>query len=137
MTVNNEIAIIYTDGGSRGNPGPAGIGAVITKGGAQVASISEFLGATTNNVAEYTALIRALEKSLECGIEKVEVRTDSELMVKQMNGEYRVKNEGLKPLFLQAQMLKSRFASFAIVHVRREFNKEADRLANIAMDLGK
>ncbi len=130
----NDIAIVYTDGGSRGNPGPAGIGAVITRDGSQVASISEFLGATTNNVAEYTALIRALEKSLECGIEKVEVRTDSELMVKQMNGEYRVKNEGLKPLFLKAQMLKNRFASFAIVHVRREYNKEADRLANMAMD---
>lgn len=132
----NDIAIIYTDGGSRGNPGPAGIGAVITKDGQPVASISEFLGTTTNNVAEYTALIRSLEKSLECGIQKVEVRTDSELMVKQMNGEYRVKNEGLKPLFLKAQTLKNRFASFVIVHVRREQNKEADRLANLAMDLG-
>jgi len=133
----SDIAIIYTDGGSRGNPGPAGIGAVITKDGQSVASISEFLGVTTNNVAEYTALIKALEKSLECGIEKVEVRTDSELMVRQMKGEYRVKNEGLKPLFLKAQALKNRFASFAIVHVRREYNKEADRLANQAMDLGK
>jgi ribonuclease HI len=133
----SEIAIIYTDGGSRGNPGPAGIGAVITHDGKAVASISEFLGVTTNNVAEYTALIRALEKSLEHGIQKVEVRTDSELMVRQMNGEYRVKNEGLKPLFLKAQALKNRFASFVIVHVRREQNKEADRLANQAMDLGK
>lgn len=133
----SDIAIVYTDGGSRGNPGPAGIGAVITRNGKSVASISEFLGVTTNNVAEYTALIKALEKSLDCGIEKVEVRTDSELMVRQMKGEYRVKNEGLKPLFQKAQALKNRFASFAIVHVRREYNKEADRLANQAMDLGK
>lgn len=137
MNTNDDIAIAYTDGGSRGNPGPAGIGAVITRGGKVLAEISEFLGTTTNNVAEYTALIRALEKGLECGVEKVEVRTDSELMVRQMLGEYRVKNEGLKPLFLKAQALKNRYKSFAIIHVRREYNKEADSLANQAMDLGK
>lgn len=126
--------IIYTDGGSRGNPGPAGAGAVLLHEGNAVLTISEPLGVTTNNVAEYTALLISLEKGLAMGYRTVEVRTDSELVVRQMKGEYRVKNEGLKPLFEKARKLASQFASFRIVHVRREFNKEADRLANQAMD---
>jgi ribonuclease HI len=134
--VTNESVVIYTDGGSRGNPGPAGIGAVITKNDDTLATISEFLGSATNNVAEYTALIKALEKALELGIEHAEVRMDSELIVRQMNGQYRVKNQALIPLFQKAKGLVSRLKTCAIVHVRREFNKDADRLANQAMDLG-
>ncbi len=126
--------IIYTDGGARGNPGPAGIGVVLLRDGRSVLTVSEPLGVTTNNVAEYTALVTGLEKGLSMGCRSVEVRTDSELVVRQMNGQYRVKNEGLKPLFEKARGLAARYASFRIVHVRRELNKEADRLANQAMD---
>ena len=127
-------AIVYTDGGSRGNPGPAGIGVVVVKDGKTVLEVSEGLGVTTNNIAEYTALVTALEKCLELGFRQIEVRMDSELIVRQMTGQYRVKHEGLIPLFQKAKGLSNRFATFAIVHVRRELNKEADRLANQAMD---
>ena len=130
----NQPLIIYTDGGSRGNPGPAGIGAVLSKDGQTVLALSEYLGVTTNNVAEYTALVMALEKGLELGYRDVEVRMDSELIVRQMNGQYRVKNERLIPLFNKARQLASRYSGFQITHVRRELNKEADRLANQAMD---
>lgn len=134
--MTNDSVVIYTDGGSRGNPGPAGIGAVITKNDDTLCEISEFLGSTTNNVAEYTALVKALEKALELGIKNAEVRMDSELIVRQMSGQYRVKNQALIPLFRKAKELVSRFKNCTIVHVRREFNKEADRLANQAMDTG-
>lgn len=127
-------AIIYTDGGARGNPGPAGCGAVLKQDGRTLCEIGKYLGVTTNNVAEYSALLAALEKALELGLKEVEVRMDSELVVRQMNGQYRVKNEGLIPLFRKAQQLASRFGSFRIVHVRREMNAEADRLANKAID---
>jgi ribonuclease HI len=127
-------AIIYTDGGSRGNPGPAGCGVVVLRDGETVATISKYLGVATNNIAEYTALVLALEKALELGLQDIEVRMDSELIVRQMNGQYRVKNEGLLPLFNQAQQLSRRFSKFNMVHVRRELNKEADKLANQAMD---
>lgn len=127
--------VCYADGGSRGNPGPAGIGAVLLDSeGKTVAIVSDTIGVATNNVAEYTALTRILEKALQMGYTEIEVRMDSELVVKQMRGLYRVKNEGLMPLYAQAQHLSRRFKSFAINHVRRELNKEADRLANLAMD---
>ncbi len=131
-------ALIYADGGSRGNPGPAGCGVVITDlaTGQSLANISEFLGHVTNNVAEYTGLVLGLEKVLALGIDSVEARMDSELVVKQIKGEYRVKNENLKPLYTKAIQLKGRFKKFAISHVRREQNKDADRLANQAMDRG-
>jgi len=125
---------IYADGGSRGNPGPAGCGAVLIKDGATVSSVSHFLGVATNNVAEYTGLVLGLERALALGYKVVDVKMDSELVVKQMNGQYRVKNEGLIPLFNQARSLASRFSSFSISHVRRELNKDADLLANRAMD---
>lgn len=128
--------IIYTDGGARGNPGPAGAGAVILREGKVLAQISEFLGVQTNNVAEYTALILALKKALELKVENVEVRMDSELIVKQMNGMYKVKHAGLKPLFIQACNLSKKFSTFRVVHVRREENRQADKLANDAMDAG-
>jgi ribonuclease HI len=129
-------AIIYVDGGSRGNPGPAGAGAIISSGSAEICAISKFLGVTTNNVAEYTGLVLALEKALELGLTDIQVYMDSELIVKQMNGVYRVKNQGLMPFFQRARQFASKFASFKIDHVRREYNKIADRLANEAMDLG-
>lgn len=125
---------MYADGGSRGNPGPAGCGAVLTRNGETLCELGKYLGTATNNVAEYTGLLIGLEKALEMGLKDIEVRMDSELIVKQMTGQYKVKNEGLIPLFRTAKSLSSRFSSFRIVHVRREMNKEADRLANKAMD---
>lgn len=135
--LSKGVAKIFADGGSRGNPGPAGAGAVINIDGETVCSLSKFLGSTTNNVAEYNGLILGLEKARELGLEHVEAAMDSELVVKQMNGEYRVKNEKLVPLFIKARQLASGFASFKIVHVRREHNKVADRLANQAMDMAE
>jgi ribonuclease HI len=126
--------IAYADGGSRGNPGPAGAGAFLEINGECVSQVSEYIGIATNNVAEYSGLVKILEKALELGYKNIEVRMDSELVVKQIKGEYRVKNEGLKPLFAKAKLLASKFDTFAISHVRREANKLADRLANDAMD---
>ncbi len=130
--------LIYTDGGARGNPGPAGAGAIIYDGdtGDVLAEISEFLGKTTNNVAEYTALLMALQKAKELGGEKVHCRLDSELIVKQMKGEYRVRDPKLQLLFTQIWNLRQQFVQVNFEHVRREKNKEADRLANEAMDRG-
>jgi len=130
-------AIIHVDGGSRGNPGPAGAGAVITIDDEVHATVSKFIGHTTNNVAEYTGLVLALEKALHLGLKQVTVYMDSELVVKQMTGHYRVKNEKLLPLFVKAQGLAAKFSSFNIKHVRREGNIIADRLANEAMDKAK
>lgn len=135
MTISTPVTI-YVDGGSRGNPGPAGAGAVISSGSKEICSISQFIGIATNNIAEYTGLVLALEKALELGLTHVQVYMDSELVVKQMNGQYRVKNAGLLPLFQKSRQFASQFASFKIDHVRRESNKVADRLANQAMDTG-
>lgn len=135
-TVHQETAIVFADGGSRGNPGPAGAGAIIAVNGEIIESVSKFLGIATNNVAEYTGLIIGLEKALELGFKNVEVRMDSELVVKQMNGLYRVKNDKLVPLYFQARTLAARFGEFKIIHVARELNKDADRMANQAMDRG-
>jgi len=124
------------DGGSRGNPGPAGAGVVIRAAddGTPLHTGGWFLGRATNNVAEYTALLRGLEAAATLGAKQIEVLSDSELLVRQMRGEYRVKNAGLRPLFEQAQGLAGRFEGFAIRHVRRERNQDADKLANQAMD---
>lgn len=127
--------IIYSDGASRGNPGAAGVGAVIqTEAGEIVAEISGFLGKATNNVAEYTALIKALEKAISLGAEEIQAYTDSELMVKQIKGEYRVKNEGLKPLYQKTIDLGRQLNSFSVAHIVRGKNKQADRLANKGID---
>jgi ribonuclease HI len=134
MSLQDETIIVYADGGSRGNPGPAGIGAALMQDGKLIAGISEFIGIATNNVAEYKALIAGLKHALKMGYVKVEVRMDSELVVRQILGQYKVKNENLKPLFMEAKLISNRFQSFAINHVRRELNKDADRLANEAMD---
>lgn len=132
---STKPVIAYADGGSRGNPGPASLGAVLEQEGKVIDSLSEFIGTATNNIAEYSGLVRILERALEIGIRNIEVRMDSELVVKQILGQYRVKNAGLIPLYEKARSLSGRFAQFKIVHVRREFNKEADRLANLALDL--
>jgi ribonuclease HI len=126
--------IIYTDGGSRGNPGPAAYAFVLEAPDGSTIEEKVYLGRTTNNVAEYTGLVKALEKARELGGRHVVLHSDSELLVKQMNGQYRVKNEGLRTLYEEAQALVREFASVEIKHVRREFNKHADRLCNEAMD---
>ena len=127
-------ATAHVDGGSRGNPGPAGYGVFITRDDGSTVEIKESIGITTNNVAEYNGLLAALRWAAEHGIRSLTVRADSELMIKQMRGEYRVKNPGLRPLYEEAQSLARRLARVTFEHVRREFNQEADRLANEAMD---
>lgn len=127
--------IAYIDGGSRGNPGPAGYGVRIeTEDGAMVEELHGSLGTATNNVAEYNGLLAALTWAVEHQAAPLIVRSDSELLVKQMLGVYRVKNPGLQPLYQQALQLVGRLGRVKFQHVRREYNKEADRLANLAMD---
>lgn len=127
--------IIYTDGGSRGNPGDAGIGiAIFDEKENPVAEISRYIGTQTNNVAEYYALVRALEEALTLNAKSVEIYLDSELVVKQINGEYKVKNEGLMPLYGIVRAYLDRFDTYSVKHVRREYNKLADKLANRGMD---
>jgi ribonuclease HI len=127
-------AIANIDGGSRGNPGPAGYGVRIEQSDGTILELKEFLGSCTNNVAEYSGLLAALRWAAEHGHHKVHIRADSELLVRQMRGEYKVKNAGLKPLFLQAIALIRRIGDVSFEHVRREYNKEADRLSNLGMD---
>ena len=130
--------IVYTDGGSRGNPGPAGCGAVVlNEQGEELAAISKYVGRQTNNYAEYTAAILGLQKALSFKPESVEMRGDSELLVKQLNGVYRVKNANIKPLFAQLTDLIPKDVEVKFVHVRREYNQRADSLANQAMDRGR
>jgi len=127
-------AVLRTDGGARGNPGPAGVGFIVEVDGRVVCSGGRYLGEATNNVAEYEALIWGLENVQALGHSEVHVYADSELLVKQINGDYRVKNEGLKPLFLRATALLREFRSFRVSHVRRAENSAADQMANQAMD---
>lgn len=127
--------IIFTDGGARGNPGPAGIGAVILdEKGKVVAEISEYIGEATNNQAEYRALIAALTKAQKLGASEAEVFLDSELAVKQLNHEYRVKDKDLAPLFVSVYNLTLGFKRVSFRHVRREKNALADKLVNLALD---
>ena len=127
----------YCDGGSRGNPGPAGYGVFIeSASGAPVGELSEFIGTKTNNVAEYSALVAALGFAIEHGHPHLKVVADSELMVKQMKGQYRVNSPDLKPLYEEAKRRAAKLKKFEITHVLRGKNKEADRLANEAMDRG-
>jgi ribonuclease HI len=127
-------AIASIDGGSRGNPGPAGYGVRIEREDGTVVELKESLGICTNNVAEYHGLIAALTWAAQHGVRSLRLRSDSELLVKQMRGEYRVKNAGLLPLVEEARTLIRRIGAVKFEHVRREFNKDADRLANEAMD---
>jgi ribonuclease HI len=127
--------IIYTDGGAEPNPGKAGIGVVIKdERGNTIETISKPIGHATNNQAEYTAIITALEQAVKLGAEQVSFRSDSELVVRQLNGRYRVKNVELKPLYLRAKQLQKKLKSFDITHIPRERNKEADGLASKAIE---
>ncbi len=128
------MATIHVDGGSRGNPGPAAFAFVIHVPGQPDVEGAGTIGTATNNIAEYTALIRALQKSAELGLREVDILSDSELMVKQMNGEYRVKNAELQDLYAEAQELRRHFQKVTLAHVRREKNKRADELCNLALD---
>lgn len=128
-------AKLFTDGGARGNPGPAAYGYVLeADDGTQLAAEGKRIGRATNNVAEYAALIAGLEKAIELGIPVLEVVSDSQLMVKQMAGEYRVKNEALQELWLTATRLARALGVVTYTHVRREANELADRLVNEALD---
>ena len=128
-------ARLYTDGGARGNPGPAAYAYVLeAEDGTTIASHGETIGIATNNVAEYSGLIEGLRKALELQVPEVEVVSDSELMVKQMRGEYRVKNEALRSLSLEAAALARRLGRVEYTHVRRAHNELADRLVNEALD---
>ena len=127
-------ATLSTDGGARGNPGPAAYGFVLeAEDGTVLAAEGMAIGVATNNVAEYRALIAGLERALELGIDEVDVISDSELLVKQMTGEYRVKNEALRALSLQAARLGGKLAGVSYRAVRREHNELADRLVNEAL----
>jgi len=126
---------IYTDGGSRGNPGPAaGAFVILGENGKQICAGAKFLPEATNNVAEYTGLVAALEKAASLKVENIKIFSDSELMVKQLNGEYKVKNERLRELFSDVNELFDKFKDWKITHVRREKNEIADALANRCID---
>lgn len=133
--MNSEAVFdIYVDGASKNNPGPAGIGVIICRGEEVVKNISSFLGEATNNIAEYTALIRALEGANKLGIRNIRVSTDSQLLYRQLRRQYKVKNPNIKVLFEKALMLIRHFDYFDIRHIPRTQNKGADRLANIAIE---
>ena len=129
--------IVEFDGGSRGNPGPAGFGVVVRDARDETTPLvtaGRFVGKATNNVAEYSGLVFALEKAVELGATETTVRGDSELVIKQMKGQYRVRNENLKPLYGKAMAAAQKLGKVTYVHKLRDQNKLADRLANLAMD---
>ncbi len=129
------MIVAYIDGGARGNPGPAGYGVRIESAeGALLGELHGGLGIATNNVAEYNGLLAALRWAVGEGQRRVHIRADSELLVKQMRGEYKVKHPGLQPLHAQARQLVAELEQVKFEHVRREMNKEADRLSNLGMD---
>ncbi len=131
-------ATLFADGGARGNPGPAASGAVLVGATGEIlAEVGLYLGIATNNVAEWTALCIGLETALERGIRRLAVRLDSELVVKQINGEYRVKHAGLQSLYRRARGLLREFESIDVAHVPRSSNKLADRLVNRVLDEAK
>jgi ribonuclease HI len=130
-----ETITIQFDGGSRGNPGPAGIGVVLrAEDGTALVTLGRFIGRATNNVAEYRALITGLEKAIELGAKRIVVRGDSELIIRQMLGQYRVKHPDLRELYDEAQSLYRQFEQAKIEHNYRDKNTLADKLANLAMD---
>ena len=124
----------YIDGGARGNPGPAGYGVHIELPGGAVEELHGALGIATNNVAEYNGLLAALKWAIDHGHRAVRIKADSELLVKQMRGEYKVKHPGLQPLVARARVLVAQLDDVSFQHVRREQNKDADRLSNVGMD---
>jgi ribonuclease HI len=126
---------VYIDGAARGNPGPAGIGIVIKDGPKVIEEIGAYIGTATNNVAEYLALIRGLEEVIMRGFKSASFFSDSELLVKQLNGEYKVKHENLVPLHYHILTLIDRMKDFSIKHVTRDKNEHADKMANEGLDL--
>lgn len=135
--MSSKRLFVYADGGSRGNPGPAGAGAYLeSEDGEPAARIYKYLGETTNNVAEYSALIFGLKEALRQKAEEVTVRMDSQLVVRQIAGEYRVKEPTLQKLHAQVLELLGGFKRYQVEHIPREENAEADKLANLAMDRG-
>ena len=128
---------IYIDGASKGNPGPAGIGVIIIDAGQVIRNISVYLGHATNNHAEYTALIHALQESLLLKAEKIVINTDSELVCRQINGIYKVRSAEIMALYLQAKRLIAAFKEVSVRHIPRENNKGADKLANQAVQQAK
>ena len=128
--------LIHTDGAARGNPGPSGAGAILrdAESGETVAEIAEFLGVRTNNYAEWTAVELALVRARELGAATVDLRTDSELVARQIAGRYRVKHPDLKPIHARVMDLLRAFTAYTVGHVPRERNRDADRLSNVAID---
>jgi ribonuclease HI len=128
--------LIYTDGAARGNPGPAGLGAILrdAETGAVVAELARFLGVRTNNYAEWTAVEDALAEALRLGATHVDLRMDSELVARQISGRYRVKHPDLKPIHASVMAMLGQLAGYTVGHVPRELNKDADRLSNVAID---
>lgn len=134
---DEKCLVFHIDGGARGNPGPAGYGVLVQdETGRKVDELSVFLGVQTNNFAEYSGLVAALEYAIEHGVRAVKIYSDSELLVKQIKGEYKVKSPALLEIYREAKDLIRKLNSFQIRHVMREQNREADRLANKAMDEG-
>ena len=131
---SHNSVVAHIDGGSRGNPGPAAYGVHITRADGTIIELKESVGVATNNAAEYRGLLAALSWATGHGVDQLHVRSDSLLLIKQMRGEYRVKHAGLIPLWQEARGLARQIRSVQFEHVRREFNTEADRLANEAMD---
>jgi ribonuclease HI len=128
--------LIYTDGAARGNPGPAGAGAILrdASSGEVVAEIARFLGTRTNNYAEWTAVELALAEALRLGARQVDLRMDSELVARQISGRYRVKHSDLKPIHARVMGMLARLDGYTVGHVPRELNRDADRLSNVAID---
>jgi len=128
--------LIYTDGAARGNPGPAGLGAILrdAENGDVLAELARFLGVRTNNYAEWTAVEDALREALRLGATHVDLRMDSELVARQISGRYRVKHPDLKPIHASVMAMLSQLRSYTVGHVPRELNKDADRLSNVAID---
>lgn len=126
--------VLHTDGGARGNPGPAALGVVLHVEGGEAVTLGETIGEATNNVAEYRALIRGLEEATKAGVTELECRLDSELLVKQLNREYKVRDANLARLFIRAWNLAQGFSSVRFVAIPRTENKEADKLVNHALD---
>ena len=134
--MKSKRIVLYTDGGSRGNPGPSGIGVIMLDSNKKkIKEISRYIGLTTNNIAEYSALVCGLEEAAALGASDVVIFMDSELLAKQLSGEYRVKDGNIRPLFEKALGVLKNFNSFEIKHIDREKNKEADKLVNKAINL--
>ena len=133
--MSGDSVSIYIDGAARGNPGPAGAGAILKEGGKEIKPLHKYLGETTNNIAEYSAAILGLQEAIALGYKNVKLYLDSELVAKQLKGEYRVKNVNIKPLFDKAIALINNFVEVKIVRIDRTRNKEADKLANKAINL--